>query len=264
VIFTSLKNHCAILKVNAAKGLNFYKNNSSFVASSGAMIISMVKAVTYYRVSTKKQGKSGLGLEAQKEFVDRYVKFTETTVVKEYFEIESGKKSNRPILKRAVRYCKKHGLTLIIAKIDRLARNAFLVSNLIQSGVKIVAADKPFADPLELLEDAINAQRAGETISKNTKDALQAAKRRGVELGKNGKVLARENRKKAYARAEIMIPMIEGYEARGFRSEGKIMVQLNLDKVPSARGGQWGRATTHAMLKRVREIRARGPFYPIP
>ena len=218
----------------------------------------MTKAVAYYRVSTKRQGRSRLGMEAQEDAVALYCKFTGTEVVKKYFEVESGKKTNRPILKKAVRYCRKHGFILIIAKIDRLARNALLVASLIQSGIKIVAADKPLADELELLEDAIKAQRDGERISKNTTDALQAAKRRGVVLGKNAKELVRLVRQQSYDHTVAMIPKIDQLKAEGYTTEPQILVQLKKRRIPPLRGPgyRWHPSTVHYLLKRIEKLKS--------
>jgi DNA invertase Pin-like site-specific DNA recombinase len=219
----------------------------------------MEKAVVYYRVSTPRQGKSRLGLEVQQQAVNLYTGFTRTKIVKEYCEIESGKRRNRPELKKALRFCKKHGLVLIIAKVARLARDALFVAGMLERKVKIVAADKPLAGPLDLLEDAIRAQREGEEISQRTKDCLQAAKKRGVQLGKHGKTLARINRQNADAFALRMIPVIETLKAEGFKSEGKLTRQLNSRKIPSFRGARckWHRSTIHTLLKRIEFIHVR-------
>jgi DNA invertase Pin-like site-specific DNA recombinase len=218
----------------------------------------MPQAVAYYRVSTKRQGTSRLGIEAQEEAVSLYSKLTETEVVKKFFEVESGKKNNRLILKKAVRYCRKHGFVLIIAKIDRLARNAFLVADLIQSGIKIVAADKPLADELELLEDAIKAQRVGDTISKNTRDALQAAKRRGVILGKHAAILVQNIRQQSRDHTLSMIPEIEKLRKEGYTTEGNILAQLKKRRIPPMRGPgyRWHPSTVHYLLKRIEKIQS--------
>jgi len=218
--------------------------------SDAPVINHMAKSVCYFRVSTKRQDKSGLGLDAQKQSVSQYVRFAGTEIVKEFYEVESGNDIHRRKLRKAVRLCKKNGYTLIIAKIDRLARNACLVAGLISEGIRIIAADKPLASHLDLLEDAIRAERELIANRQRTKDALQEAKRRGVQLGTYGKVLAQINKDLANQLAMRLKPEYEYCKAQGM-SEVKIMNYLNDRKIRSPRGKKWGVATIHNLCKRI-------------
>ena len=139
--------------------------------------------VAYYRVSTEKQGRSGLGLEAQQEAVRTHLNGGNWHLAAEVVEIESGKRNDRPKLAEALRLCRLHGATLIIAKLDRLARNVAFISNLMESGVEFTAVDFPQANRLTVHILAAVAEHEREMISKRTKDALAAAKARGVKLG---------------------------------------------------------------------------------
>jgi DNA invertase Pin-like site-specific DNA recombinase len=213
----------------------------------------MKEAIAYYRVSTKRQEKSGLGLEAQREAVKRYMQANNITIVREFFETESGRKSNRPILMKAVRACKRRGAILIIAKVDRLARNVLLVARLIEANVKIVAADKPWLTTTGMLQEAIDAEREGDTMRIRTTESLQAAKARGVQLGKYGKTLAVENKKKADLFAKELQPILLALMAEGFTSLRRIASELNKRKVPTFRpAGRWHKNSIHNIFERLK------------
>jgi DNA invertase Pin-like site-specific DNA recombinase len=141
------------------------------------------KFVSYLRVSTDKQGRSGLGLEAQRDAVARYLNGGRWKLVAEYVEVESGKRNSRPQLQAAISHAKATGAKLVIARLDRLARNLHFVSSLQERGVDFVAADMPDANRLTIHIIAAVAESVGRTISENTKTALAAAKARGVKLG---------------------------------------------------------------------------------
>ena len=138
----------------------------------------MKRYVTYLRVSTTKQGQSGLGLEAQRNAVASF-----GSIVREFVEVESGKNDSRPQLAEAISYAKQHGAVLLIAKLDRLSRNAAFIFTLRDSGVNFVAADMPDANTLTIGIFAVIAQNERETIAKRTKDALAAKKQRGESMG---------------------------------------------------------------------------------
>lgn len=138
--------------------------------------------IAYYRVSTKRQGLSGLGLEAQKEQVLRFLPHGER-ILNEFLEIESGKKDDRPQLALAIAEAKNTGSKLVIAKLDRLSRNAGFIFTLRDSGVSFVCADMPEANTLTIGIMAVLAQDERERISQRTKAALQAKKARGEKLG---------------------------------------------------------------------------------
>jgi DNA invertase Pin-like site-specific DNA recombinase len=139
--------------------------------------------VSYLRVSTGRQGRSGLGLEAQRKAVDDFLNGGDGNVVKEFVEVESGKKSDRPILAEAIKACRLYGAKLVIAKIDRLSRDAHFLLGLEKAGIDFVAADMPNANRLTVGIMAMIAEEERRMISRRTKDALAAAKRRGVKLG---------------------------------------------------------------------------------
>jgi DNA invertase Pin-like site-specific DNA recombinase len=142
--------------------------------------------VAYYRVSTQKQGASGLGLDAQKTAVSQFLKGQSPDY--EYTEIESGKKNNRIVLKKAIEKAKRNDATLIIAKLDRLSRNAGFIFALRDSGCKFVCADMPEANTLNIGILAVMAQHEREIISKRVKDALSEKKKRGELLGTSSTV----------------------------------------------------------------------------
>ena len=138
--------------------------------------------VSYLRVSTQKQGQSGLGLEAQRAAVEAFTRHQGGKIVAEYVEVESGKRSARPELARAMAAAKKAGATLLIAKLDRLSRDVHFISGLMK-GVDFLAVDQPFANQLTLHILAAVAEDEARRISERTKAALRAARARGVKLG---------------------------------------------------------------------------------
>ena len=139
--------------------------------------------VSCYRVSTDKQGKSGLGLDAQRRAVQQYLNGGTWPLIGEFTEIESGKRNERPELAKALAACKRQKAKLVIAKLDRLSRNLAFIATLMDSGVEFIAVDNPHANKLTVHILAAVAQHEREVIAQRTKDALQAAKARGVVLG---------------------------------------------------------------------------------
>lgn len=207
--------------------------------------------ISYLRVSTAKQGASGLGLEAQRAAVAEFSKAGGHKLLTEYVEVESGAKAARPQLAAALTSCRLHRATLVIAKLDRLARNVAFIANLMDGAVEFVACDMPHANRLTLHLLAAIAEHEREMISQRTKAALQAAKARGVRLGNpNGarallagcraaaEASAAVRRAKAAAHAAAVAPTLEGLVARGL-SHACIAGELNGRGVPSAAGGSW-------------------------
>src|ERR1700686_138532 len=141
------------------------------------------KFISYLRVSTARQGVSGLGLEAQRESVASYLNGGRWSLVQEVVEVESGKRNDRPAIAEALRLCRLHRATLVIAKLDRLARNVHFISSLMESGVDFVAVDFPQANRLTVHILAAVAEHEASMISARTKAALAAAKARGTTLG---------------------------------------------------------------------------------
>lgn len=210
------------------------------------------KFVAYYRVSTTRQGESGLGLEAQKKTVMDYLNGGKWELIGEFTEVISGKKQNRPELNKALEVAKTAGATLIVAKMDRLGRRAsHLLTMLDESGVRFVFADRPNATELEIGIRAVVAQEEGRAISARTKAALQAAKARGVKLGKNGKVLAAANKAEAARFAKELHPIIKEIRKAGITTVRGICEELNRRGIKAARGGLWYVPQVHALLKRL-------------
>ena len=214
--------------------------------------------IAYFRVSTQKQGASGLGLEAQKEAVGRFLNGGEWELVAEYQEVETGKGSDalakRPQLKAALAACRKEGATLIIAKLDRLARNVHFVSGLMESKVRFVACDMPEANELTIHIMAAFAEHEAKRISQRTKEALAIAKSRGVALGKAGADNLRPNvearQKVANDFATKLRPLFDGMNERGL-SQRAMVVELNSIGVPAPKGGAWRLAQAQRIIARL-------------
>jgi len=209
------------------------------------------KFIAYYRVSTARQGESGLGLEAQRKAVETYLNGGSWELVGEFVEVESGKRKNRPQLNAALAAAKKAGAVLVIAKLDRLARNLHFISGLMESGVEFVAADNPAANRLTVQILAAVAEDEARRISERTKAALAAAKERGVELGKNGAKLAQDNRKEAQERARNLAPVLEEIREAGITTVRGIADELNARNIATPRGGRWHVASVQRVLKRL-------------
>jgi DNA invertase Pin-like site-specific DNA recombinase len=202
----------------------------------------MTLFVAYFRVSTDRQGKSGLGLDAQREAVRRYVA-DRGDIAEEFTEIETGKKNNRPQLAFALAACRKRRAVLVIACLDRLARKVHFISGLMESGVDFVAVDMPHADKFMLHIRAAVAENEGELISKRTRAALAAAKQRGIKLGNPNPspalALARQaSHAEANRFADTMRPLIEKLQRESLSLRG-IAAELNRRSMPTARGKQW-------------------------
>jgi DNA invertase Pin-like site-specific DNA recombinase len=217
------------------------------------------KFVAYYRVSTQKQGASGLGLEAQKEAVRVYLNGGHWKLVGEFKEVESGKRNDRPALAEALALCRIHGATLVIAKLDRLARNVAFISNLMESGVEFTAVDFPQANRLTIHILAAVAEHEAAMISARTKAALGAARARGVVLGGNRGNIAAEASKGAQAsavvrstasakRAADLLPAIRYAQSKGASSLREIAAMLNESGIPTARGGEWSAVQVQRVL----------------
>jgi DNA invertase Pin-like site-specific DNA recombinase len=214
----------------------------------------MGNLVAYYRVSTAQQGRSGLGLEAQQEAVGRFVAGSGYRLVSEYTEIESGRLSDRPQLLAAIAACRRKKARLVIAKLDRLARNAAFLLTLRDSGVDFVAADMPNADRLTVGIMAIFAEHEREMISNRTKEALAAAKARGVKLGNPELHLHRAsgaaaNRSAAISFARNLRPLIDQLRSQGFTSLRSLAEELNRRAIATARGGSWAQQTVANVLR---------------
>jgi DNA invertase Pin-like site-specific DNA recombinase len=211
--------------------------------------------VAYYRVSTDKQGKSGLGLDAQRTAVLQYLNGGDWSLAGEFTEIESGKRNERPELMKALAVCKRQKAKLVIAKLDRLSRNVAFIATLMDSGVEFIAVDNPHANKLTVHILAAVAQHEREMIAQRTKDALQAAKARGVVLG-NPKLGAVRDRAVASVKADAdrfaknVAPIIREIQSSGVISNRAIARSLNSRGIATARGGEWTAVQVGAILRR--------------
>ena len=213
------------------------------------------KFIAYYRVSTDKQGKSGLGLEAQKEAVGQRLNGGPWQIVEEFLETESGKRISRPQLDAALAACKKHKAKLVVAKLDRLSRNVGFIHKLLGSGVEVLFADLPELNgamgKFMLITMANVAELEAGLVSERTKAALAAAKKRGVRLGRHGaEVLAPKYRDEARQRAMELEPVITELKCEGL-SLAKIAAELNRRKVATPRGGRWDHSSVRNVMKRL-------------
>jgi DNA invertase Pin-like site-specific DNA recombinase len=222
------------------------------------MVMANQTYIAYYRVSTKGQGESGLGLEAQRCSVLSYLKGVDGALAHEYTEIESGtgkRVKHRPALQQALECCRKQKATLVIAKLDRLARNVAFTATLMESNVKFIAVDIPNANKLTIHILAAVAEDEAERISARTKAALAAAKARGTELGTHGKVLAQERRESAQVFAGGMRPIVKGLRAEGYSSVRSLTQALNARAIPTpTAGGAWHPTSVHRLLDRLSRI----------
>jgi DNA invertase Pin-like site-specific DNA recombinase len=206
--------------------------------------------VAYYRVSTDRQGRSGLGLEAQQSAVRGYLGATAPIAV--FTEIETGKRNDRPELQRALALCRKRKARLVIAKLDRLSRNLAFIAALMDSGVEFVAVDNPHATRLTLHILAAVAEHEREMIAARTKAALAAAKARGIRLGRNGaQRLAPAHRAEAVERARQLAPMLAELKIAGM-SARRMAAELTARRVATPSGGRWHAQSVLRMVDRVR------------
>ena len=214
--------------------------------------------IAYHRVSTTQQGKSGLGLKAQQAAV---AAFTGSETIAEYIEVESGRKADRPQLAAAIAHCRRTNSTLVIAKLDRLARNVAFVANLMESGVEFVAADNPNANRLTIHILAAVAEEEARAISTRTKAALAAAKASGTKLGTPSNLKPEHRRKGSLLGAAAMktkakracahiITAMAAMRAAG-SSLQQIADHLNARGETTQRGSQWSRTQVSRALARA-------------
>jgi DNA invertase Pin-like site-specific DNA recombinase len=231
------------------------------------------KFISYHRVSTEKQGRSGLGLEAQKQAVADYLNGGSWQLLSEFVEIESGKRDdNRPQLAAALAACRATGATLVVARLDRLARNAHFLLGLQNAGVRFVAVDMPDANEMTVGIMAVIAQGEAKAISARTKSALAAAKVRGIALGglrrdakevvinlttdaiiKGVKEASKARSAKASTFAANCAPLVLQLQKQGLTLRG-IAAELNAKGYQTPRGkGQWQAQTVKNLLARLEE-----------
>ena len=231
------------------------------VASAGAQ-----RFVAYERVSTARQGASGLGLEAQRKTIVDFAAARGAEVLARFTEVESGRKVDRPELQAALHLAKVTGATLVIAKLDRLSRNAAFLLTLRDSGVRFQAVDMPEANDLTVGIMALVAEAEREAISRRTKEALAVAKARGVQLGNpNGAAALRRAGKGGVAlrtavtanadrHAQDLAPVIEDLHRQGITSLRGIATALSQRGMLTRRGGRWHVSNVTNLLGRVRRV----------
>jgi DNA invertase Pin-like site-specific DNA recombinase len=213
--------------------------------------------IAYYRVSTQRQGASGLGLDAQRKAIADYM--NGGALAGEFTEIESGRKNSRPQLRAALAACRKQKATLVIAKLDRLARNVAFISALLESKAKFVAVDMPDADVAFLQIVAVFAEWEAKKISERTSSALQQARARGKQLGwaietrrheqaQCARMGAAANRDRAGQFAANVLPIVRDIRQAGVTTLDGIAGALNARGVATARGGEWYATSVRNLL----------------
>lgn len=211
--------------------------------------------VSYLRVSTERQGVSGLGIDAQRSAIRRYMELCGGEVLAELVEVESGKRSDRPVLEEAVALCRRKKATLLVAKLDRLSRTVSFISRLIDTGIDFIAVDNPHANKLMIHVMSAFAEHERDLISVRTRSALEAAKARGVKLGNPRIASAREQARVAIQSAADdycanVAPIIAQIRQSGVGSLQGLADALAARGIATARGGKWHPATVKNVEKR--------------
>jgi DNA invertase Pin-like site-specific DNA recombinase len=243
------------------------------------------KFIAYYRVSTDKQGKSGLGLDAQRQAVANYLNGGDWKIIAEFTEVESGRRSDRPRLDAALKAARLHRVPIVVSKVDRLTRSVAFLSKLLEANVDVRFADLPSIEGptgrFMLQQMASVAELEAGMISDRTKKALAAAKQRGQKLGgirhrvinidergkktygeqvlnvssKTRAMAVKALRARADSRAADIAPIIKELQAAGKTSLRAIAVGLNEQGIPTARGGEWSAVQVMLMLERLDPFR---------
>lgn len=212
--------------------------------------ITAPRYVAYYRVSTDKQGRSGLGMEAQTQTVKLYAERNGGEIIATFQEVESGKKADRPELEKALALCRQKKAVLLIAKLDRLSRNVAFIANLMESGAEFIACDMPQANRLTLHIMAAMAEHEREAISKRTKEGLAVAKARGTILGRRDadtQDMADQRRKQAAEFRATVYPTIKQMKDRGMTLTA-IALNLNQMRVKTCNNRAWYASTVRQLL----------------
>lgn len=214
----------------------------------------MVDYVAYYRVSTTSQGRSGLGLAAQKSKIGEFLS-VEGRLIGEFVEVQSGKSDDRTELWKAITFAKKHSAKIVIAKLDRFSRKVSFIAGIMEQGISLVVAEMPNATDFQLHIFAALAQEERRLISERTRSALAEAKKRGVVLGSNGRVLAERNRQQALETARQMEPIIKPLFDAG-HSYSAIARILNDQGLASSKGGRFHPQTIKNIVSKCSERNA--------
>lgn len=206
--------------------------------------------IAYYRVSTARQGRSGLGLEAQRKAVVAYAAQNALTIAEEFTEVETGKGADalerRPVFAEALRKAKKLKATIAVAKLDRLSRDVAFIATLMSNKVDFITADDPTKSPFMLHIKAAVAQEERRLIAQRTREALAAAKQRGTRLGNQAQADA--NKAAAATRDAQLRPILEGLSELSYRS---IAAELTIREISSPRGGAWNAMSVMRAMKRL-------------
>ena len=233
------------------------------MAGPGAGLTTTERFVGYERVSTARQGASGLGLAAQRSAIEGYARSRGAEVAAIFTEVESGRKADRPELARAIQHARLTGSTLLIARLDRLSRNAAFLLTLRDGGVRFLACDMPAANDLTVGIMALVAEAERDLISRRTREALAAAKARGVKLGnpngaaalhragKGGAPLRMAVSRNADAFARDLAPVLADIRSAGATTLRRIAAVLNQRGVLTRRGGSWGVSNVRNLIARV-------------
>ncbi|MBB6229316.1 DNA invertase Pin-like site-specific DNA recombinase [Polymorphobacter multimanifer] len=192
-----------------------------------------------------------MGLEAQREHVRAYLAQCSGELAEEFIEVESGTAKDRPILVKSIARCRQLRATLVIAKLDRLARSVAFISSLMESGTEFVAVDVPFANKLMLHLMAAFAEHERGEISARTRAALAAAKARGVVLGSNGNVLATRHKEEAQRYAEKFRGQVSEILSNGVLTVRDVATELNKCGLRTRQNTLWGPSTTSRLLSRL-------------
>jgi DNA invertase Pin-like site-specific DNA recombinase len=212
----------------------------------------MKQAIAYYRVSTHRQGKSGLGLEAQQAAVTNYCNVNGYELTDHVTEVKSTRKCRIGLL-QALEQCREMKAILVVARLDRLGRDVEQIARIVKSNVEIVVADNPHANRFTIHILAAVAEEQRQRISETTKEALNAAKKRGVILGKNGKALSVANKNAADEFARKLSPVIKRLANRGIKTVRAVSSELNKRGVPTFRGNsQWHPSTVSILMNRLK------------
>jgi DNA invertase Pin-like site-specific DNA recombinase len=224
------------------------------------------KLVAYERVSTARQGRSGLGLAAQRIAINRHTAETGAEVLARFTEIESGKRTDRPELTAALHLARLTGATLVIAKLDRLSRNAAFLLTLRDAGVRFVACDLPQANDLTVGIMALVAEQERQAISRRTREALAAAKARGTKLGnpngaaalrragKGGTALQATVKANANRFAQDLAPVIADIQAQGHSTLRALARELTARGIQTRQGGRWQVSNVRNLLARLERL----------
>ncbi|MGE3701801.1 MAG: recombinase family protein [Hyphomicrobiaceae bacterium] len=220
----------------------------------------MAAFIAYLRVSTARQGQSGLGLDAQRSIIDGFARSCGARIDATFVEVESGKNSDRPELAKALGRCKAIGGTLVVARLDRLARDLAFIAKMLRDGVEFTACDAPYANRLTLGILAAVAEDEGRRISERTRKALEIARQRGTRLGGykgynptdgDRKRAATALKAQADQRADALRPVLDELREEGISTTIDLAAALNQRAIPTARGGKWHAASVARLVARL-------------